>query len=86
MRRSTIGGLWACERSSLKQAVNPNDRIVLDPEIHNGKPIIRVTRFSITAVAGSLDGGMTFEQVHREYRIAADDVRAALRYVTELLK
>ena len=59
-------------------------RIVLDPAICHGKPIIRGTRLPVTVVVGSLAGGMTFEEVQREYDLTADDIRAALRFVGEL--
>jgi uncharacterized protein (DUF433 family) len=61
----------------------PN-RIVLDPAISHGKPVIRGTRVPVTVVVGSLAGGMTFEEVQREYDVTADDIRAALRFVGEL--
>lgn len=61
------------------------DRILIDPAINDGKPIIRGTRLPITIVLGSLAGGMTFEEIQREYDITADDIRAALSYVTQLL-
>lgn len=61
----------------------PN-RIVIDPAICHGKPVIRDTRVPVTVVVGSLAGGMTFEDVQREYDITADDIRAALRFVGEL--
>jgi uncharacterized protein (DUF433 family) len=61
----------------------PN-RIVLDPAVSHGKPVIRGTRVPITVVVGSLAGGMTFEEVQREYDVTAEDIRAALRFVAEL--
>ena len=61
----------------------PN-RIVLDPAVSHGKPIIRGTRVPVTVVVGSLAGGMTFEEVQHEYDVTADDIRAALRFVGEL--
>jgi uncharacterized protein (DUF433 family) len=61
----------------------PN-RIVLDPAVSHGKPVIRGTRVPVTVVVGSLAGGMTFEEVQREYDVTADDIRAALRFVGEL--
>jgi uncharacterized protein (DUF433 family) len=60
------------------------NRIVLDPAIAHGKPVIRGTRLPVTVVVGSLAGGMTFEEVQREYDLAADDIRAALKFVAEL--
>jgi uncharacterized protein (DUF433 family) len=63
--------------------VIPN-RIVLDPAIAHGRPIIRGTRLSVSIVVGSLAGGMTFEEVQRKYDITADDIRAALKFVADL--
>jgi uncharacterized protein (DUF433 family) len=61
-----------------------HDRVVIDPAIHHGKPVIRGTRVPVTVVVGSLAGGMTFDQIQREYDITAEDIRAALRFVGEL--
>ncbi len=60
------------------------DRIVLDPNICHGKPVIRGTRVPVTVVVGSLAGGMTFEAIEREYNLAPEDTRAALKFVVEL--
>jgi uncharacterized protein (DUF433 family) len=61
-----------------------HDRIVIDPAIHHGKPVIRGTRLPVTVVVGSLAGGMTFEEIQREYDVTAEDIRAALKFVGEL--
>src|ERR1700722_7189503 len=60
--------------------IAPN-RIVIDPAICHGKPVIQGTRVPVTVVVGSLAGGMTFEDVQREYDVTADDIRSALRFV-----
>ena len=59
-------------------------RIVIDPAICHGKPVIRGTRVPVTVVVGSLAGGMTFENGQREYDLTDEDIRAALRFVGEL--
>lgn len=61
-----------------------HERIVIDPAICHGKPVIRGTRMPVTLVVGSLAGGMTFEEVQREYDLTADDIRAALKFVSDL--
>ena len=38
-----------------------NERIVIDPKICHGKPVIRGTRMPVALVLGSLAGGMSFE-------------------------
>jgi uncharacterized protein (DUF433 family) len=61
-----------------------HDRIVIDPAICQGRPVIRGTRMPATLVVGSLAGGMTFEEVQREYDLTLEDIRAALKFVAEL--
>ena len=52
-----------------------SDRIVLDPTICHGKPVIRGTRVPVTIIVGSLAGGMTFDEIQREYDLSAEDIR-----------
>ncbi len=60
------------------------DRVIIDASICHGRPIIRGTRVPVTVLVGSLAAGMTFEEVEREYDVTTDDIRAALRFVSEL--
>ncbi len=64
--------------------MNGHTRIVIDPAICHGKPVIRGTRMPVTLVVGSLAGGMSFEQVQQEYDLTPEDIRAALKFVGEL--
>ena len=59
-----------------------NDRIVIDPKICHGKPVVRGTRMPVAQIVGSLAGGMSFEEVEREYDLTRDDIRAALKFTT----
>jgi uncharacterized protein (DUF433 family) len=61
-----------------------HDRILIDSAICHGKPVIHGTRVPVTVVVGSLAGGMSFDEVQREYDLSADDIRAALRFVGEI--
>jgi uncharacterized protein (DUF433 family) len=61
------------------------DRIIIDPRICHGKPVIRGTRTPVAIVVGSLAAGMSFEDVQREYDLTVEDVRAALKFAGELL-
>ena len=63
-----------------------NDRIVIDPKICHGKPVIRGTRTPVALVVGSLAGGMNFEEVEREYSLTREDIRAALKFAGELVE
>jgi uncharacterized protein (DUF433 family) len=62
-----------------------NDRIVLDPQVCHGKPVIRGTRVLVARVIGYLAGGMSFEDVQKDFDLAPEDVRAALAYAADLL-
>ena len=57
-----------------------NDGIIIDPEIQHGKPIIRGTRVPIARIVGGLAGGMTMEEIIREYEVSAEDIAAAINY------
>jgi uncharacterized protein (DUF433 family) len=63
-----------------------NDRIVIDPRIQHGKPVIRGTRVPVTRIVGGLAGGMTFEEVQKEYGVTAEDVRAALEFANQIIE
>ena len=63
-----------------------NERIVIDPEIQHGKPIIRGTRVPIARIVGGLAGGMTMEEIMREYEVTGKDIEAALSYAAELIE
>jgi uncharacterized protein (DUF433 family) len=60
-----------------------NERIVIDPKICHGKPVIRGTRTPVAVIVGSLAGGDSFETIQREYDITADDIRAALAFAAK---
>lgn len=62
-----------------------NDRIVIDPKICHGKPVIRGTRTPVAIVVGSLAGGMSREEVCREYDLTDEDIVAAMHFAAHEL-
>jgi len=57
------------------------ERITLDPEIFQGKPIIRGMRIAVEHVLGMLAAGDTPERLLREYPfLEPADIRACLAY------
>jgi len=62
-----------------------NERIVVDPKICHGKPVIRGTRVPVARVLGYLAGGMSFEETPRDFDLTIEDIRAALDYAAELI-
>ncbi len=63
-----------------------NDRIVIDPEIQHGKPVIKGTRVPVVRIIGGLAGGMTTEEIIQEYGVSGDDIRAALMFASQLIE
>jgi len=58
-------------------------RIVIDPEVKHGKPVIRNTRVPVDIILSSLAGGMKIEEVAEEYGIK--NVLAAIEYAAEII-
>jgi len=63
-----------------------SDRIVIEPDVCNGKPVIRGTRITVQTVLEFLSAGDSIEEVLEEYpALTRDDVLACLRVSSELL-
>ena len=63
------------------------DRIVVDPNILVGKPVIKGTRIPEYLIIELIAGGMTIKDVVKEYpELREDDVKAALLYASKLLE
>ncbi len=62
------------------------DRIVADPAICHGKACIKGTRVMVSVVLDNLAAGETPEQIAAAYRLAPEDIQAALLYAAELAK
>ena len=57
--------------------MNWQDRIVIDPKVLVGKPVIKATRIAVELLAE----GWTHEQILKEYdHLTAEDIQAALQY------
>ncbi len=63
------------------------ERIIVDPKILAGKPIIKGTRISVEFILELLSSGLSIEEVLIEYpHLKKEDIQAALRYATSVLK
>lgn len=56
------------------------ERIVINPKIQHGKPVIRRTGVPVARIIAELAGGMTRDEITREYEVNAEDIAAALAY------
>ena len=63
-----------------------SERITIDPDICNGKPVIKGTRISVQTVLEFLAAGDSVEDVLEEYpTLAREDVQACLSYASKLM-
>jgi len=63
-----------------------NDRITIDPDICNGRPVVRGTRIAAQTVLEFLAAGDSIDDVLAEYpALTRDDVRACLDYASRLM-
>ncbi len=63
------------------------ERIVVDPKILVGKPVIKGTRIAVEFVIDLLARGWTTEQILREYdHLTKEDIQACLAYAREVLQ
>lgn len=59
--------------------------IIVDDKIRFGKPIIKGTRITVDEVLGALAGGMTYDEIEKEYGVDKDGALAALKYASEIV-
>lgn len=63
------------------------DRIVVDPKVLTGKPVVRGTRISVELVVELLAAGWSHAQILAAYpHLTEQDIRACLAYAGELLR
>ncbi len=63
------------------------DRIILDPKVLSGKPVVRGTRISVEFVVNLLANGWSEQQIQDNYpNLKTTDIRACLAYATEVLQ
>lgn len=63
------------------------ERIVIDPAILVGKPVIRGTRLAVEFIIDLLAQGWSEDEILRNYPgLTHEDIQACLRYASELLR
>ena len=63
-------------------------RIVLDPEVHFGKPCVKNTRIPVENVLELVQEDVSFEQITKDYYpdLTIEDVKACVRYATDVVQ
>lgn len=59
--------------------------VVVDKRVRFGKPVIKGTRVPVDVVLGKLAGGMTFEEIIKEYDLTKKDVLNAINYAANVV-
>lgn len=55
-------------------------KIVTDPKIMLGKPIVAGTRITVELILNLIEHGQTIPEIMDDYVLTEDQVRAAIRY------
>ena len=62
-------------------------RIVLNPKVMAGKPIIKGTRLTVQFILNLIAHGATVEEILKEYKgLTKEDIQACLVYASETLE
>lgn len=62
-------------------------RIVINPKIMVGKPIIKGTRIPVDAIIKRMAEGMTGKEILEDYpNLTNDDIRAVLEYSIDVIR
>jgi len=63
------------------------DRIVIDPDVMVGKPVIKWTRIPVYLIVEFVANGMTEKEILKEYpQLRKEDIKAALLYASKCLE
>lgn len=64
-----------------------SDRIIVDPKILTGKPVLRGTRISVELAVELLAAGWRHEPILASYpHLSEEDIRGCLAYASERLR
>jgi uncharacterized protein (DUF433 family) len=62
------------------------DRITIDPDVCNGKPVVRGRRITVESILDYLSAGETQEAILRQYpMLEPEDISACLAFASRLM-
>lgn len=72
----------------MRNQANDQERIVIDPKVHFGKPCVAGTRIPVADVLELIQEGISFDEIIKKYYpdLELEDVKACVRYATELVR
>jgi len=63
------------------------ERIVVNPKVMCGKPVIKGTRLTVQHILGLLAQGVTVDEILREYEgLTVEDILACIAFAAEVLE
>jgi len=63
------------------------DRIIIDPEVLSGKPVIKGTRIPVYLIIELFANGMTEKEILSQYpTLKKEDIKAALLYASKCIE
>lgn len=75
--------MWCDSLRTEKRLLN---RIVLNPKVMAGKPVIKGTRIPVEQVLRLLAQGLSFDEILEDYpHLKKDDIMAALLYAAKVM-
>jgi len=60
------------------------DRISINPQVCHGRPCIKGTRVMVSVILANLGEGETYEAIMRNYRVATEDIEAAILFAADM--
>ena len=65
---------------------NIGERITIDNDICNGKPVIRGTRIAVQTILDFLSAGDSAEEILKQYpALKPDDINASIKFAADLM-
>ena len=63
-------------------------RIIIDPQVHFGRPCVAGTRIPVENVLELVQEGMPFEEIIRQYYpdLNNEDIRACVQYAVDIVR
>lgn len=62
------------------------ERVAIDPDVCNGRPVVRGTRVAVQTILEFLGAGDSIEEVLEEYpSLTREDILACLQYSSRLM-
>jgi uncharacterized protein (DUF433 family) len=85
-----MGPLRVIDARALEEgtgAMNYRDRIVRDPGVCGGEPVIKGTRVTLRSILASLSEGDSIEVIVADFpTLTADDVRAVIAFAADAVR